>query len=145
MITEFPAHRAHAGIWEGTYRHLDADGTLEELIQSKVWCEFPESGPVFYRQRIELHHAAGSVTASVFDGVAQDDHLWFDTPTFRGKSSETIDGVILLNLQRKDEPGANFVEVIVLGEGGRHRARTWHWFRQGNLFRRTLCDERRVD
>jgi hypothetical protein len=36
------------------------------------------------------------------------------------------------------------VEVIVMGEGGQHRARTWHWFRDGRLVRRTLCDEQRV-
>jgi hypothetical protein len=36
------------------------------------------------------------------------------------------------------------VEVIVMGEGGHHRARTWHWFREGRLVRRTLCDEQRV-
>ena len=79
-----------------------------------------------------------------FDGFDRGDHLWFDTPTFIGKSWETQDGVVLLNLQRKDEPGAHFVEVIIIGDGGQHRARTWHWFKDGQLYRRTLCDEVRV-
>ena len=48
--------------------------------------------------------------------IDRGDHLWFDTPTFIGKSWETADGVVLLNLQRKDEPGAHFVEVIIMGD-----------------------------
>ena len=140
----FPAHRAHLGTWKGTYRHVDLFAQEEELIQSQVICEFPDDGLVFYRQSIELEHADGSVTRTGFDGVDRGDHLWFDTPTFVGKSWETEDGVVLLNLQRKDEPGAHFVEVIILGEGGKHRARTWHWFKDGQLYRRTLCDEVRV-
>ncbi len=144
MTTDFPAHRAHAGIWEGTYRHLGADGALEQTIRSKVWCDFPASGPAFYTQRIELTSAAGDVTRAAFEGVSRGDHVWFDTRTFIGKSWETQDGIVLLNLNRKDEPDAHFVEVIVMGEGGRRRARTWHWFREGQLFRRTLCDETRT-
>ena len=144
MTDGFPAHRAHAGIWKGTYRHLGADCALEAETASTVWCEFPEQGPVFYRQRIELVSSAGEVTRASFDGTARGDHLWFDTPTFTGRSWETADGVVLLNLQRRDEPGAHFVEVIILAEGGLRRARTWHWFRDGALFRRTLCDEARV-
>ncbi len=140
----FPAHRAHAGVWEGTYRHLGPDGALEQRLRSKVWCAFPESGPVFYWQRIELTDETGGVARASFEGSLRGDHVWFDTPTFAGRSWETSDGVVLLNLQRKDEPGAHFVEVIVMGEGGQHRARTWHWFREGRLFRRTLCDEQRV-
>ena len=142
--SKFPAHRAHLGTWEGTYRHINVQAEEEELIQSRVICEFPEDGGVFYRQTIQLTHPDGSVTNAGFDGVDRGDHLWFDTPTFSGKSWETADGVVLLNLQRKDEPGAHFVEVIILGEDGKHRARTWHWFKDGVLYRRTLCDEHRV-
>lgn len=140
---KFPAHRAHLGIWEGTYRHMDLNAQQEELIRSRVVCEFPED-EVFYRQSIHLTHEDGRVTEAGFDGYDRGDHLWFDTPTFIGKSWETDDGVVLLNLQRKDEPGAHFVEVIIMGEGGQSRARTWHWFKDGQLYRRTLCDETRI-
>lgn len=139
----FPAHRAHLGVWEGTYRHIDMYAKQEELVRSHVVCEFPATD-VFYRQTIRLEHADGSITKAGFDGYDRGDHLWFDTPSFVGKSWETQDGVVLLNLERKDEPGAHFVEVIVMGETGKHRARTWHWFKDGQLYRRTLCDETRV-
>ena len=98
----------------------------------------------FYRQTINLTHPDGSQTEAGFDGYDRGDHLWFDTPTFIGKSWETADGVVLLNLKRKDEPGAHFVEAIIMAEGGRHRARTWHWFKDGQLYRRTLCDETKI-
>jgi hypothetical protein len=34
--------------------------------------------------------------------------------------------------------------MITIGETGDHRARTWHWFKHGRLYKRTLCDERRI-
>ena len=144
-MSDFPGHRAHKGIWEGAYRYVDATGATEELIQSRVVCTFPEEPEVFYRQEIELKHEDGSITRAGFDGAHRGDHLWFDTPTFVGKSWETPDGLVWLNLQRKDVPGAYFIEVIILAGGGERRARTWHWFKDGALFRRTLCDEVRVE
>ncbi|MEO1100958.1 MAG: hypothetical protein AAFW65_03840 [Pseudomonadota bacterium] len=144
MTANYPAHRAHEGVWEGTYRHFNANAEQEELIRSRVICEFPEEGEVFYRQSIELTGETGEVHHATFDGIAKDDHVWFDTPTFVGKSWETQDGVVLLNLERKDEPGAHFVEAIIMARGGERRARTWHWFKDGALYRRTLCDEARV-
>ncbi len=54
------------------------------------------------------------------------------------------DGLIPLNLERKDDPGARFFEIIVMSEDGLTRARTWHWFKGGRLIKRTLCDERHV-
>ncbi|MEO0981016.1 MAG: hypothetical protein AAFX03_00020 [Pseudomonadota bacterium] len=141
----FPATRAHEGVWEGTYTHLNAAAEVEDRHRSRVVCEFPDDGgPVFYRQHIRFEWEDGRVREDVFEGAPRAGRLWYDTPTFSGSSWETHDGLILLNLARKDEPGANFFEVIAMGEGGRRRARTWHWFRDGALYRRTLCDEARI-
>jgi hypothetical protein len=143
MSGKFPAHRAHLGIWEGTYRHFSADDQLEAAYRSRVTCEFPGTD-VFYRQTTELFGEDGSPSKASFDGIDKGDYLWFDAPAFSGKSWETGDGQILLNLERKDEPGGRFIEIIVMGEGGRHRARTWHWLKAGQLYRRTLCNESRI-
>ncbi|MEM0986575.1 MAG: DUF3598 family protein [Pseudomonadota bacterium] len=141
----FPATRAHAGVWEGTYTHINIAAEIEDRHQTRVVCEFPDDGgDVFYRQHIEFKWEDGRSRRDLFEGRPQDGKLHYDTQTFHGFSWETDDGLILLNLQRKDEPGANFFEIIAMGEGGTHRARTWHWFRDGQLYRRTLCDERRV-
>jgi hypothetical protein len=143
MTNSFPAHLAHLGVWEGTYRHFGADDVIESEYRSRVTCEFPGGG-VFYRQTTELFSLDGSHSKASFDGIDRGDHLWFDAPTFFGKSWETGSGQILLDLERKDEPGGRFIEIIVMGDGGAHRARTWHWFRSGKLYRRTLCNESRV-
>ena len=70
--------------------------------------------------------------------------MWWDTETFHGSAWETHDGLVLLNLDRKDDPGARFFEIIMMGDTGEHRARTWHWFKDGQLYKRTLCNESRV-
>jgi hypothetical protein len=143
-VKQFPATRAHEGVWEGVYTHINAAAEIEDRHATRVICEFPSEGEVVYRQHILFTWEDGRVRSDVFEGVERDGALWYDTPTFRGRSWETDDGLILLNLQRKDEPGAHFFEIIAMGATGEHRARTWHWFRNGKLYRRTLCDEVRV-
>ncbi len=143
-MTRFPAHFAHQGVWEGVYRHLAVDGTEEGRFRSRVTCEFPQKDGVIYRQTTELWTPEGTYSKAGFDGLDRGDHLFYDSPTFHGRSWETEGGHLMLNLIRKDEPGAYFVEIIIMGEGGKHRARTWHWFKDGQIYRRTLCEESRV-
>lgn len=143
-MTRFPAHFAHEGVWEGKYRHLAVDGMEEGTFRSRVTCEFPQKDGVVYRQTTELWTPEGVYSKAGFDGLDRGDHLYYDSATFHGRSWETEGGHLMLNLIRKDEPGAYFVELIIMGEGGKHRARTWHWFKDGQIYRRTLCEETRV-
>lgn len=142
-MTAFAAMRAHAGVWEGRYTHLDAAGREIDRHAARVVCDFPASGRPFYVQHITFTWPDGRVREDRFDGVIAGDRVRFDTPAFTGHAWES-EGVVLLHLDRKDEPGAHFVEAIILAPDGRTRARTWHWFKDGALIRRTLCDERRV-
>lgn len=139
----FPAMRAHEGVWQGTYRHLSPQGELEDQHEARVSCAFPAAGAVFYRQSILFTWPDGRERRETFEGMARDGAVWFDAPRFAGRSWES-EGIVLLHLTRKDEPGAEMLEMITMGESGAWRARTWHWFKQGRLLRRTLCDERRV-
>jgi len=134
----------HAGTWEGTYTHLDAAAQIVDEHRSSVICEFPQSGPYVYIQHNIFTWKSGYESRSTLPGTYRDGRLWWDTETFHGSAWQTLDGLILLNLIRKDEPGASFIEVIAMGDTGEHRARTWHWFKDGKLYKRTLCDERRV-
>ena len=43
---KFPAHRAHLGVWEGTYRHINLNAEEEELIPETPEEEVPEEDPV---------------------------------------------------------------------------------------------------
>ena len=143
-MRNFPATRAHEGVWEGVYTHINAAAAIEDRHAARVICEFPEHGDVVYRQHIRFTWDDARVRSDVFEGIEQNGALWYDTPTFSGRSWEAEDGLVLLNLQRKDDPGAYFFEIIAMGATGKHRARTWHWFKDGKLFRRTLCDEVRI-
>lgn len=138
--TPFPAMRAHEGVWTGTYTHLEASGVVIDQHQARVVCDFPPGGDPFYVQHITFTWPDGRVRRDRFDGRIDGDRIVFDTPTFSGAAWESGD-LVLLHLDRKDEPGAYFVEIIVPAPGGASRARTWHWFQDGALIRRTLCDE----
>jgi hypothetical protein len=147
-MTRFPAMRAHEGVWTGIYTHLDAGGAEVDRHRARVVCEFPpgaqtgaETGAEpFYIQHISFTWPDGRVREDRFDGWIEGARIVFDTPSFTGAAWESGD-LVLLHLDRKDEPGAYFVEIIVLAPGGKSRARTWHWFKDGALIRRTLCDE----
>jgi hypothetical protein len=131
----------HKGLWKGIYRHFDGDGELIDTHLAEILCEFPETGPFAYVQHNRFIWDDGRETLATLNGVMRDGKLWWDNDSFEGCGWETDFGLILLNLNRKDDPGANFYEIICLGEDGKHRARTWHWFKDNKLFKRTLCDE----
>jgi hypothetical protein len=134
----------HEGLWQGTYRHVDASAALLDQHKVSVRCDFPDDGPYAYIQYNHFIWADGREVRAELPGVLRDGKLWWDVPTFHGCCWETDNGILMLTLDRKDDPGARFYEMIVLGEGGTHRARTWHWFKDGQLFKRTLCDEMRM-
>lgn len=144
LMQVMPSLLQHEGLWEGIYRHVDADGRLIDQHSASVCCELPDDGQFAYIQHNHFTWPDGREHRAVLPGILRDEKLWWDVETFHGYSWETDDGILLLNLTRKDEPGANFFEMITLGNTGEFRSRTWQWFRDGKLYRRTLCDERRV-
>ena len=46
---------------------------------------------------------------------------------------------------RLDAPGAYYVEMINLEPEASHRARTWQWVKDSQPWKRTLCDEWRIE
>jgi hypothetical protein len=144
MTETMPGMLRHEGVWEGIYRHVDADAARLDEHRVRIRCEFPDDGDFAYVQHNRFTWDDGRDFRATLPGTLRDGRLWWDLPAFAGYAWETLDGVLLLNLTRKDEPGAHFVEMIVLGASGDHRSRTWQWFRDGRLYKRTLCDEWRV-
>lgn len=139
-----PAMLDHEGIWCGTYRHVDVNGAELDTHEAQIECIFPHEGRWAYIQQNLFTWSDGREYRATLHGELRAGKLWFDHETFSGTSWETDKGLILLDLDRKDDPGANFYEIICMGSSGVDRARTWHWFRDGRLFKRTLCDERKV-
>lgn len=139
-----PAMLRHRGTWEGIYRHVGRDGDLIDQHRMTTRCEFPDEGEFAYIQHNHLRWDDGRELRLVSQGVFRDGLLRWDTERCAGHGWETREGVVMLTLDRKDEPGVRFVEMITLSDDGRTRARTWQWFRDGTPFKRTLCDEWRI-
>jgi hypothetical protein len=139
----FPGILAHEGRWVGEYRHLDAAGDLLDVHEAEVRCEFPDHGAWAYVQHNHFRWTDGREQRMTLPGRLEGRHLVWDVATFRGRAWDSEGGVILLRVDRKDEPGVYFVEAIVANDAVTERARTWHWFKDGRLVRRTLCHETR--
>lgn len=144
LAEAMPGLIRHEGRWEGVYRHLARDGSLIDEHEMTTLCEFPTAGPFAYVQRNHLRWADGREERRSFGGAYRDGRIWWDTDRFRGFGWETLEGAILLSLERKDEPDTRFVETILIADDGATRARTWQWFERGSPTRRTLCDEWRA-
>jgi len=142
---DMPAMLDHEGMWEGVYTHINREAEVIDRHKVRVTCEFPTQGEYVYIQHNHFIWDDGRDYKVSLPGIYKDGRLWWDTDTFHGSAWQTKDNLIVLNLDRKDNPGANFFEMIAMGDTKRHRSRTWHWFKDGQLFKRTLCDEWKVD
>jgi uncharacterized DUF497 family protein len=49
-----------------------------------------------------------------------------------------------LTWQRHDTPDAYLYELIVINQTNDQRSRTWHWFRDGVIYQRTLIEESKI-
>jgi len=143
-----PAIFEHAGIWQGQYQHLDIDGNIIDQHASQVECVFPEQvtkpdAPI-YIQRNQFTWEDGREQQTEFSGIVKDDRIWWDTETFFGYGWQASPNIFLLELSRKDLVDVSFYEAIVMGETKQSRVRTWHWFKDGVCYQRTLCNEHRI-
>ena len=48
--TDMPRLARHEGVWDGHYRHFDAEGKLVDVHASRLLCRFPKDGPYPYHQ-----------------------------------------------------------------------------------------------
>ena len=134
----------HEGIWEGRYRRVDREGRLLDEHASRIEVRFPDSGPVHYRQHNRFTWDDGHVVEAEHPAVCRDGVLHWDTPLITGRAWSVDERSTVLRWCRHDEPGAELYELIVINESSDRRSRTWHWFRGGEVFQRTLIDEWRV-
>ncbi|MCG8421630.1 MAG: DUF3598 domain-containing protein [Proteobacteria bacterium] len=140
---EMPLLARHAGEWKGTYLHVDADATIIDQHRSHLICTFPEDGPHQYFQTNIYEWRDGRREKFDFPAIYRDRRIWWDTERIVGSAWEIDENTIVLTWTRKDLPGASLYEMIQLCPEGHHRARTWHWFKDGELYQRTLIKEER--
>ena len=141
---EMPVLVRHEGIWEGTYTVIDNDGKIIDKHKSRVTCDFPEGAASPYFQTNRYEWPEGKVEEYQFPGEYCDKKLWFDTERIDGKAWEADDSIIILWFSYKDIPDAFVYEMIHISDCKNHRARTWHWFKNGEIYQRTLIKEDRV-
>lgn len=144
LAEAMPALFRHAGVWEGTYRVVDLSGATVDLHRSVIEVRFPSSGPYAYVQRNHFIWPDGRELRVEHPGMYRDGRLVWDTDHIAGHAWQGDDRTCILTWRRKDQPDAHLYELIVLAESGLTRARTWHWFRDGALYQRTLIEERRI-
>jgi len=135
-----------AGVWEGSYEHRDASGTLldrhasrqETRLEGDLWFE-----RIIYRWGADENSTAIEEVLDFrasFDG----DQLCFDDPSFEGQAILVDERIVVFPYRWKGQPGLEIVETIVFPTPDR-RTRVWQSFKDGKLERVTLIQEERVE
>ena len=141
---EMPILVRHEGQWAGTYITVDAEGKILDQHQSLLTCTFPEGQSHPYFQTNRYTWANGKVEEYQFPGAYRDKSLWFDTERIEGRAWEADEHIVILKFSYKEIPDAYVYEMIHISACNNHRGRTWHWFKKGELYQRTLIKEERV-
>ena len=143
-----PILARNEGVWEGWYRHYDADGNKVDEHRSQLVCRFPEAGPHPYHQTNNYTWEDGRTEVRDFPATYRDGRVWFDNELITGWAAEValdeFNRTIMLFWERKDEPDLYLYEMIHLSDDGRSRSRTWQWIKGGKTHLRTLIDEEKV-
>lgn len=145
LETAMPAMLLHEGWWDGWYRDFDLDGKLLDERKVKTWCEFPDEGEEHYVQHNWISWADGREALFEFGGKLDGDLIRWETDRFSGYGWQSHEQTLMLRLDRLDEPGAYYVEMINVAPDDQTRARTWQWFKDDKPWKRTLCDEWRIE
>lgn len=145
LAAVMPAMLLHEGWWDGWYRHYDLDGALVDAHKVKTRCEFPEAGEWHYIQHNWLSWEDGRSAHYEFGGRLEGERLVWRTDRFAGYGWQTAEDTLMLKLDRADVADAYYVEMINIGPDCQSRARTWQWFQGGRPWKRTCCDEWRID
>ena len=148
MKKQMPVLARHEGIWEGMYRHYDAEGNKIDEHKARLVCRFPNDGPTPYHQTNHYTWEDGRTQVQEFIPTYKNGRVWFDDDKINGWAADldldTNGRTTILNWKRPSDPSLYLYEMIQISDCGQKRARTWHWFKDDELFQRTLVDERKV-
>jgi hypothetical protein len=141
---EMPVLVRHEGDWVGTYTLVDLEGKILDKHESHLTCQFPEDGSYPYYQINRYKWSDGKQEEHQFPGTYHDKCLWFDTERMQGKAWEADDSIIILRFSYKTAPDMGLSEIIQISPCNNYRARTWHWYKNNQIIRRTLIQEERL-
>ncbi len=144
ILTAMPVLARHAGEWKGRYIYLDLEGNVTDSHASHLTCMFPTEGEWDYYQINRYTWDDGRYEERHFPARYENGRIYWDNELIRGHAWEIDHRTVALTWVRKGEPGLYLYEMIQLSTDGKHRARTWHWFRDDRLFLRTIISEVRL-
>ncbi len=145
-----PLLARHEGEWKGEYIYVDAEGNVTDRHASHLSCTFPSEGPHPYYQINRYQWADGRSEELHFPASLSPDgtRILFDTDRIIGWAADVpldeANRTTMLMWERKDLPNAYLYEMIQIDDTNTKRARTWHWFKDGELYQRTIIKEVRV-
>lgn len=138
-----PVLYRHLGQWEGTYRFIDTKCQILDQYDFVIDCEFPDQSDVAYRQTSQYFWPDGRQQELCFEAQYLSKQVVWNNGRIAGKMWELDDESIFLTFGFKGDPDVHVTEMIQISPCGQHRGRTWHWFRNHQLYQLTLVSERR--
>jgi hypothetical protein len=144
MARLFPVLARGLGRWTGTYTHLDPAWQVLDQHAVDTDSTFPTDGTADFRLQIHNRWADGRESRIELLADHRNGRLeWRDRLV--GWMAEIDPQTVYLNFTYASDPAIRVCEMIQISPDGRHRARTWHWFRDEVLFKLTLASETRAD
>jgi len=145
---DFPLLAKHAGVWEGWYRYINADGDQTDAHRSRLICRISDEMPHIYHQTNVYTWDDGTVDVRDFKGQMQGNKLVFDNDLIKGWAGaldlDENQRSIVLHWERVGEPETYLYEMIQTSDCGQYRSRVWQWINGGIATQRTLIDEQKV-
>ena len=137
----------HAGVWVGRYRHVTPALEVIDAHDFRIRVELPNDDSCGYRQSSVYTWPDGRTQDLLFEADFEQggERLSWDNGRIAGAMHAIDEETLYLNFVFADAPDQKVCEMIQLSACGRHRARTWHWLRAGELERLTLVNEVREE
>jgi hypothetical protein len=141
---EMPLLARHEGQWIGVYTTVDAEGRIIDQHKSHLTCEFSNDAQFPYKQTNRYTWDDGRTEEHFFPASYANKKIWFENERISGAAWEVEGDTVLLTWKRNDISNSKLVEMIQLSSDGLRRSRTWHWFVNDALVKRTLIEETKV-
>lgn len=141
---EMPVLIRHEGDWVGTYTLIDTEGNILEKHNSHLTCYFPEDDEYPFYQINRYKWLDGKREELYFPAAYRDQKIWFDTDRIEGQAWEVDNSTVILFFIYKAVPDLHLYEMSQISPCNNYRSRTWHWFKNNQIFRRTMIQEERL-
>jgi len=134
----------HAGEWVGIYTVVDLEAKVLSTRQSHISCLFPENESYHYYQINRYSWDDGKKDEYHCPGTYQEDKkLWMESDRFQGQVWEVDNNTIIMKFSYKNIPDVYLYEMIQISPCNNYRSRTAHWFKNNQIYQRTLIQEER--